>query len=321
MAVPISGLPSSYGPCASRCQNTKFNDVEKASVVAREVRRSCDEKLSETSRSVNQVESELSIVTSKLHSLNENACLRKKDKEDLEIELLELNKVFKSLGDLESRRRFLEEHRYIVDQSRLSMVEKRALFDQARRDADSRLKRITELDVDLKNWSQRLLAGHESMIELDKRKMISIKELEVAELLPKTLINRRESLIKLLMQADLKTVDAAEILSKKESTFRTLVTQERDTGRRASELREDAARASALKENSELNLGELRRSIKEETSHEPEDLLKTILIDLGEIPSISEIEMKLHKLKNLCTISLRSNNVYGSSIYWYKCLT
>ena len=277
---------------------TKFNDVEKASVVAREVRRSCDEKLSETSRAVNQVESELSIVTSKLHSLNENACLRKKDKEDLEIELLELNKVFKSLGDLESRRRFLEEHRYIVDQSRLSMVEKRALFDQARRDADSRLKRITELDVDLKNWSQRLLAGHESMIELDKRKMTAIKELEVAELLPNTLVNRRESLIQFLIDADLKKVEAAETLSRKESEFRTLVTKERENGRAVSELREDVARASALTENAELNLKELQKSIKEETTHEPEDLLKALPINLEEIPNVFEIEAKLYKLKN-----------------------
>ena len=278
--------------------HTKFNNVEKESAVAREVRRSCDEKLSEASRAINQVESELSIVSSKLHSLNESLCLRKKDKEGLETELKELNKVFKSLGDLESMRHFLEEHRSIVDESRLLMLEKRALFDEARRDADTRLKRITELVIDLKNWDQRLSLAHESMIELKKRKMTSIKELEVAELLPNTIINRRESLIKLLMQADLKTVDAAEILSKKESTFRTLVMQERDIGRKASELREDAARASALKENSELNLGELRRSIKDETSYEPEDLLKTIPIDLGETPSVSEIEMKLHKLKN-----------------------
>ena len=87
-------------------------------------------------------------------------------------------------------------------------------------------------------------------------------------------------------------------MSKKESEFRTLVTQERDYGRKASELREDAARSSAVKENSELNLGDLRRSIKEETSQEPEDLLKTLPIDLGQVPNVSEIETKLLKLKN-----------------------
>ena len=278
--------------------HTKFNDLEKASSVARDVRRSSDEKLSEASRAINQVESEVSIVSSKLHSLKENLSLRKNDRENLETELLELNEVFQSLGDIDSMRHFLEEHRSTVDQSRLLMVEKRALFDQARRDSDSRLKRIAELDIDLKNWDQRLEVAHESMIELQKRKMTASKEMELAELLPNTLINRRESLIQLLMEADLKKVGTAEILSKKESEFRTLVTQERDYVRKASELREDAARSSAVKENSELNLGELRKSIKEETSHEPEDLLKTLPIDLGEIPNVSEIETKLHKLKN-----------------------
>ena len=278
--------------------HTKFNDLEKASAVARDVRRSCDEKLSEASRANSQVESECSIVSSKLHSLNENLSLRKKDKEDLETELVELNKIFKSLSDLEAMRRFLEDHRYIVDQSRLLMVEKRTLFDQERRDADSRVKRIAELDVDLKNWDQRLSIAQESTIELDKRKMTVIKELEVAELLPNMLTDRCESLIQIMLEADLKKVEAAETLSRKESEFRTLVVKEREIFRKAAELREDTARASALKENSELNLVELSRIIKEKTSHEPEGLLKTLPIELGEIPNVSEIEIKLHKLKN-----------------------
>jgi chromosome segregation protein len=276
----------------------KFNDVEKASAVARDARRSCDEKLSEASRAVDRVESELSIVSSKLHGLNVNSSVRKKDKEDLEIELVELGKVFRSLGDLESMRHFLEEHRTTVDKSRLLMVEKRAIFDQARRDLDTRLERITQLVADLKNWDQRLGLANESVIELDKRKMIAIKELEVAELLPNTLLKRRESLIKILTEADLKKVEAADILSKKEAEFRALVAKERDIGRKASELREDAARASALKENTELNLGELRRSIKEHASYEPEDLLKTLPVELMSIPNVLEIETKLHNFKN-----------------------
>ena len=276
----------------------KSTDLEKASAVARDVRRSSDEKLSESSRGINEVESELSIVSSKLHSLNENSSSRKKDIEDLEVELLELNKAFKSLGDLNSMRHFLEEHRSTVDQSRLLMVEKRTLFDQARRDTDARSKRITELDVDLENWDKRSVVAHESMIELEKRKIAATKELEVSELVPDTLINRRESLIQLLMEADLKKVEAAETLSKRESELRTVVTQERDCDRKTSELREDAARSSAMKENSELNLRELRRSIKEATSHEPEDLLKTLPIDLEDIPAVSEIETKLYKLKS-----------------------
>ena len=277
---------------------TKLSDLEKASILARGARRSCDEKLSEASRAINQVESELSIVSSKLHSLNENLSLRKRDKEDLEKEILDLNEAFKSLGDIESMRHFLEEYRSSVDQSRLLMVEKRALFDQARRDADSRLKRIIDLDIDLKNWDERLHTADQSIIELNKRKMIATKELEVAELLPNALINRRESLIQLLKEADFKKVEAAETLSKKESEFRTLVVQERDVEKKASELREDVARCSALKENAELNLGDLRRIVKEETSYEPEDLLRTLPIDLGKLPSVSEIEKKLNTLKN-----------------------
>ena len=291
--------------------HSQFKNCEQASAIAREVRRSSDEKLSEASRAVNKVESELSIVSSKLYSLKENLSLRKNEREYLETELLGLNEVFEALGDLEVMRHSLEEHRSTVDQSRLLMVEKRALFDQARRDADSRLKRIAELDIDLKNWDQRLGAAHESMVELEIRKMTASKELEVAELIPNTLIKRRESLIELLMEADLKKVGAAEILSKKESEFRTLVSQERDCGRKASELREDAARSSAIKENYELNLEELRKSIKEEMSNEPEDLLKTLPIDLWEIPNVSEIEIKLHKLKNyrdgLGAVNLRAD--------------
>ena len=277
----------------------KYKNLEKASAIARDVRRSSDEKLSDASRTLNQVESELSIISSKLHSLNENSLLRKKEKETLETELVELNKVFKSLGDLGSTRHLLEEHRVIVDQSRLLMVEKRALFDQLRRDEDFRLKRITELDVDLKNWDQRLVVARESMIELEKRKLMAIKELEVSELLPNTLINRREGLTQLLMEADRKKVEAAEILSKKESEFGNLVIKERDYGRKASQLREDVVRSSVVKENAELNFEELRRIIKEQTSHEPVDLLKTLPIDLEEIPNVPEIETKLHKLKNM----------------------
>ena len=76
-------------------------------------------------------------------------------------------------------------------------------------------------------------------------------------------------------------------------------------------MREDAARSSAIKENYELNLEELRKSIKEEMSNEPEDLLKTLPMDLWEIPNVSEIEIKLHKLKNyrdgLGAVNLRAD--------------
>ena len=276
----------------------KSSKSEEAETLARNVRSNCDEKESKSSRILSTVEFELNILKSKLHTLADNSAIKIKDKEVLEKEIIDLSKALKSLGDLGSHKHILEGQRSVVEQSRELMAEKRALFDQVRRDSDIRSKRITELNSDLSNWEQRFQVASDSAVELEKRKITVGEELKQAKLLPESLLNRRATLAELVKEADKKKLEISQKLSEKENRLRSSKNEEKDLGQKVSKLREDVVRLTTIKENAELNLNDLRKIIIEETSTEPYELINNLTVSLKELPDISTIEHTLFSLKN-----------------------
>lgn len=271
---------------------------EQAGASARVKRSKSDEQLSDASKVVSKVDYELSMLNSKLDGEYENSLARKKYKESLEMEILELRKVLQSLGDLGLQKHLLEEQHSVVEQSRKLMVEKRARYDQVSRDADIRSKRLEELALDSKNWERRLTLANESKVELEKRLVTIKKELSDARKQPQNLLDRKERLIDLITEAGIKKSECSENLSKQESALRVCISEERELLKKASSVKEDIARANAITENVELNLAELRKSLKEDTSSDPEDVLKSLRPQSEQLPDISTIERKLISLKN-----------------------
>ena len=266
--------------------------------LARETRIKSDEYLSEASRRVSRVESELSILSSKTQSLEENFLLRDKDKERLEVEILELSQTLTSLDSLDRKKNLLENQRLLVEKARDFMVEKRTLFDQTKRDKDSRKKRLEELQVDLKNWELRLATATDNAVELEKRKKVADHELKEAILQPKSLLSRRETVIKLVGVAEKKKAKCSDNVSKKESELKVSSNEEKDCASKVAGLREDLARTTALKESAEQNLSELRKLIIERTSCDPSELMESLTISVDELPEESNIESELFSLKN-----------------------
>ncbi len=276
----------------------KSLDLEKACLAARKTRAERDEKLSEASRLLSAVDSDLSILTSKLQSVKENQVTREDEKERLESERIELTRILKSLGDLNSKRHLLEEQRSAVEMSRKLMVEKRTMFDRVKRDADMRSKRLVELDIDLKNWNQRLNLANESIIELEKRITTAGEDLREAIMQPEILAKRAENLAKLLNNSEKKKVEAIDNLSVKESELKASVNEEKEFARKVSGLREEVVKITTLKENAELNLEELQKVIKEQTFKEPEELIESLASNLEQLPDAYQIEATLFSLKS-----------------------
>tara|TARA_A100001015_G_C15044368_1_gene742415 strand:+ start:2080 stop:5541 length:3462 start_codon:yes stop_codon:yes gene_type:complete len=275
----------------------KSSDAENAVSLARSVLSDSDKKQSEASRQVSGAESHLSILKAKLQSLRESSLVRQENRKVLEAELAEFTSIFHSLDDLELKKHCLEEQRSVVEKSRALMVEKRAIYDQERRDASTRRSRMDELDQDKKNWTQRLSRANESVTELDKRKVAVTQELEKAAKTPNSLETRRVSLGSLIDSATKNKVEASENLSKRETSLRLILNAERDLGGKASKLREEIARANALKESAELNLNRISKLIQEQTLKDPVDLIENLPINIAELPDVQTIEDRLFSLK------------------------
>ena len=179
--------------------------AEEADEGARIFRRNSDKEMSEASRMLSRVESDLSIITSKVYSLGENLILKQKEQEDIKNEIKELNEACDKLEELESKKHILEKHRLVVEESRASMLEKRAFYDQVRRDKESRVKRIEELGKESENWKNRLTGATESMSELNNRQNTLRVELDKAIMLPDILSVKQDQLVELVASQELKT--------------------------------------------------------------------------------------------------------------------
>ena len=287
-----------------------LSKAEKEDSEARNLRKNCDDNLFDAFRSLSTIESEVSKASSKFQSLEESVKYREADRKKLESDINELKKSFVELEGFENVKGELEEQRTNVEKSRSMMVEKRALYDQAQRDARTRTKRIVELKDETENWENRLAIAKESIFELETRKTVLNLELEKATELPNILSQNKKKLGEMLLEAEKQKIKASEALSIQESELRRLVIKERASETGASELREEVVRARVKKENAEYNQAELEKLVLEKVGKNVKEFIETLADDFSNIPSVQEIENLLVKLKNrresLGSVNLRA---------------
>jgi chromosome segregation protein len=284
-----------------------ITDQEKT---ARQARREADQAVNETTRKLNRVESEESLVKSQLenYQISERRFEEEARQSKKQVELAK--KTIVELDDLNVVREQVDDVKLTVEAARVTMMTKRSLHDEVRRDGEIQLKRAQEVQKEISGWSHRLETAEKRMAQLIDRKNSSQWELEEASKTPSKIESNREKLIVAISEAEKKKTETDDALSLAETELNKVINQEREAERVASEAREDRARCDAKSEAARQNLQLASDRIREALGLSVDNLLEEFQIDGQNLPNAESLEIKVGQIKRqreaLGSVNLRA---------------
>lgn len=274
-----------------------LESAQLAEQTARRVRKEADEIASETGRSLSRAEADQDMLKGKLETLHLAVSRREEEARAAETTLREAESAIGDLGDLETVRDALESQKIAVEAARMTMLTKRSLSDDLRREGDARIKRKQEITQEVSGWQLRLDNAAKRLGELEDRKSQSEADLKIATTAPNEIIARRDELAKAIEKAESRRNDASDALAIGETALRDAESMERQTERAASDARETRARVDAMAEAATDRVNTAAERIREEMELEPTALLETLEADPDKMPSADMIEADVNRLK------------------------
>ncbi|MGB0959244.1 MAG: chromosome segregation SMC family protein [Halocynthiibacter sp.] len=264
---------------------------------AREARRKADQQVSEANRDLSRAEAEQNIAESKLESLALNVARFDEEALSARERLREAETGFSGLGDLTEARAEVEALKLSVEATRISMMSKRAGFDEIRREGEQRLKRSQEITKEISGWRHRLDTAKKRAEELTERKAQSEAELKAANFAPNEIKAKRDEIAEAISAAETRCKAASDALHIGEAALRDAVTAERDQERLASDAREARARAEARRDAARETVQYAEARIEEEMGLRPDALLEALDVNPDEMPESDIIEADVNRLK------------------------
>ena len=312
LGTQLDILQKSIKICRSKHEDLVSNlstitDQEKT---ARQARREADQAVNETTRKLNRVESEESLVKSQLenYQISERRFEEEARQSKKQVELAK--KTIVELDDLNVVREQVDDVKLTVEAARVTMMTKRSLHDEVRRDGEIQLKRAQEVQKEISGWSHRLETAEKRMAQLIDRKNSSQWELEEASKTPSKIESNREKLIVAISEAEKKKAETDDALSLAETELNKVINQEREAERVASEAREDRARCDAKSEAARQNLQLASDRIREALGLSVENLLEEFQINVQNLPNAESLEIKVGQIKRqreaLGSVNLRA---------------
>ena len=289
---------------------TQLADLTHADQSARDARRLADRDMSDAGRALSRAEAEQSIANGKVESLTIALARHEEEAMAARTRLREAELSVADLGDLDAARAEVEDIKMIVEAARITMMTKRSIQDELRRDGERRTKRSQEITKEISGWRHRLDTATTRIDELAERKAENEDALEDAIIAPEEINAKREELGEAIETAQERRSVAAEALAGAENTLREAVAEERDSERTAGEAREARARSEARAEAALATVVQAAERISEDQETTPEALLETLEIDPDAMPASEAIEADVNRLKrqrdSLGAVNLRA---------------
>ena len=264
---------------------------------ARAARRRADEAATGAVRRVSNALAEAESLAARVESLALAVKRREEDAAAARLSLKEAETGVVELGDLEAAREALERHKLSVEAARLTMMTKRSIADDLRREGEARVRRLREIEKEKSNWARRLENAERQLGELAARIEAGQQELKQAKGAPEEIVTRRADMATALDKAEARRKTAADHLGEGEAALRDSEAGERQAEREASEAREMRARADALNEAAAERVGSAAARVVEETGVAPQVLLETLEADPEQMPDSEVIEADVTRLK------------------------
>ena len=274
-----------------------LEDLTQADHTARDARKSADEAATNANRQMSRAEADCDMLAGKIEALKLSQVRLEEETYAASGMLKDSMKNVADLGDLETARNLVETIKIAVEAARMTMMTKRSMFDEVRREGEARTKRRQEIIQEVSGWRHRLRTAEKRISELAERKDLSEFELKSAMEAPEEIAAKRDELSKAIVTAEGRMTAASDSLSLGESELRKAEQSERDAERRASENREKRARAEAVAEAAVAQVSTASDRIREDLSIKPEDLLETLETDPEKIPPADRIEADVARLR------------------------
>ena len=279
---------------------------------ARLARREADQAVNDTVRKLNRVESEQSLINAQLENYQISKRRYQEEAQQSKKQVESAKKSFVELDDLDAMRSQVEDVKLTVEAARVTMMTKRSLHDEVRREGEIQLKRAQEVQKEISGWSHRLDTAEKRISELIDRKNSSKWELEEASKTPSKIEDKSKNLILAISEAEKKKAEADDALSLAETKLSQVLNEEREAERVASEAREDRARCDAKSEAARQNLELASDRIREALGLSVESLLEELQIDVENLPSAESLETKVAQIKRqreaLGSVNLRAED-------------
>ncbi len=264
---------------------------------ARKARREADEAATAAIRAVSRAEAEVTTLAGRLETLQSAVARRDEDLLAAKSGLTEAEKGVGELGDLAALREAVEGQKVKVEAARLTMLTKRSLSDEVRREGEARLRRSQEIVKEVSGWKLRAETAGKRIGELSERIEAGEAELKAAVLAPDEIAAKRGELADGIDKAETRRKAAADALATGENTLREAEAAERAAERTASEAREGRARTEALAEAAEERATAAAERIEDEMEVSPQALLERLEADPDKMPSAEMIESDVNRLK------------------------
>ncbi|MFT4999575.1 MAG: chromosome segregation protein [Paracoccaceae bacterium] len=265
--------------------------------ICRKIRREADESLTNAVRALSRVEADQSIAQSRLEAAGLAVTRYEEEARANRAMMREAETAVNDLEDLDTARDQVEAEKVTVEAARMTMMSKRSMADELRREGEARLKRKQEIIKEISGWRHRLETAGKRTAELEERKQASTVELENATSAPEEIAAKRDQLGEAVRTAEGRKSQAADALAVGETTLREAVQNERDAERSASESREARARSDAMQDAAQIQVDAAVERIEEELGVAPAMLLETLGGDPDQMPSSERIETDVARLR------------------------
>ena len=275
----------------------KLKVLTKADQDARVARREADTLVAEAGRSVSKAEAERNLVVGRLETLSFSVTRHAEEAAEARVQLHEAKTALDGLENLTEMRSKVDDIKVTVEDSRVTMMSRRARHDEVRREGELRDKRLVSVTDEIESWTQRQQNAHVRAEELVKRHSKAESDLMVAIKKPDQIRNQRIELDKALRGAELRCSSCEEMLVAAEKNFRKASESEREAERISSESREERARAEARSEAALEAVMFCAERIREELEIDPQSLLEQLDIDPTEMPAAEQIELQVVRIR------------------------
>jgi len=284
---------------------TQAHEVLKARLVAlaeadrtaREARRAADVQMTEASRALSRVEADRNIAEGKVESLRLAVTRHEEEAMQARLAATEAEVARAGLGDLGAARAAVDEVKLTVEAARMTMMSRRAGYDELKHTGEARAKRLSSVTKEMESWQRRLENADKRIGELADRRATSEEELSTASDAPVQIAAQREQLSEAIEVAEARRRAAADGLALGETALREAVGSERGAERDAGQAREARAAAEARSEAAREAVQVAGERIEEALEMTPADLLETLEADPGQMPAAEAIEHEVNRLK------------------------
>jgi len=309
-AAETAGARAQKARAAHASARAMMDAAQAEDQAARQGRRRADEANTAAVRLVSKLQAEQETLAGRVESLELAVARREEDALAARRSVQEAERATADLGDLAAAREALERHKLSVEAARLTMMTKRSIADDLRREGEARVRRAREIEKEKANWAQRLENADKHLSELENRIEASQSDLKTARLAPSEIAVRRDAMAEAFDKAELRRKSAADVLALGETTLREAENAERAAEREAADAREARARAEAVSEAAAFKVEAAAERVFEETGVAPQALLETLEADPDEMPDSEVIEADIARLKrqrdSLGAVNLRA---------------